>query len=579
MAEMIILEGEQTSEKSDVIQTAGFTPGCSLLKIMLEAGVLAEHPCNGRGTCGKCRVRVVKGKLHPVSETERNHLTEDEVKEGIRLACQVYPQEDLTVQVFRKEKNHRVLTDGYLPWFEKNPPALKCKKNVCGPDDESCTGNELRQNCGKAAYGLAVDLGTTTVAMSLISLADGKEAAKAAAVNPQKAFGLDVLTRITYESEMGEKGVTALQDAIVKELNAMTDQVCKEAGAGKDQLFDITVAANCTMLHMLLGIPAVSLGRAPYTPQFTGAQEVLAQSIGLSVPVHCRLYCLPSVSAYIGADIVGGVRACEMERQKENTLLIDIGTNGEMVLAAGGRLLSCSCAAGPALEGMDISCGMRAADGAVSEVSIREGSAELSVIGDVQPVGICGSGILSVIRELYEKGFITASGAFVKPETLKETDRRRKFLLVNGKKREFLLWEKDGKRLTVTQKDVRQVQLAKGALLSGFYLLLSAAGITAGDLDQVLVAGQFGAHLPAKSLVGSGILPPEVQKKIRYVGNTSKTGAYLALMSDGVRKEMELLAKKISYIDLGSAKGYEKIFTRCLAFGWEKKQKEEIRQE
>ena len=232
-----------------------------------------------------------------------------------------------------------------------------------------------------------------------------------------------------------------------------------------------------------------------------------------------------------------------------------------------GRLLSCSCAAGPALEGMNISSGMRAAAGAIEDVKITEQGVKLQIIGQEEyrqeePEGVCGSGILAVVKELRRIGLIRKDGAFIKPKDISEEDYRYPMLELDGRKRKFKMTE----RLRITQGDVRQVQLAKGAILSGFYALLKKAGWTMEDLDQVMIAGQFGAHLPAESLIGTGILPKEVKDKLIYVGNSSKTGAYLALMSGKAKQEMEELAHHMEYMELGATEGYERLFADCLMF-------------
>ena len=273
---------------------------------------------------------------------------------------------------------------------------------------------------------------------------------------------------------------------------------------------------------------------------------------------------MPSVSAYIGAEIVAGAYVCQLQKESGNVLFIDIGTNGEIVLSSHGRLLCCSCAAGPALEGMNISSGMRAAEGAIEDVTITESGIEWKVIGNEKPIGICGSGILAVVKELLRGGLVRKEGAFIKLNKLEESDYRFHMLQENGKKREFILSEEQ--KLLITQGDIRQVQLAKGAILSGFLALLKKAGIQMEDLDKVMIAGQFGAHLPADSLVGTGIIPKEVQEKLVYVGNSSKTGAYMALMSAKVKREMEELARQMDYMELGATENYERLFSECLIF-------------
>ena len=323
------------------------------------------------------------------------------------------------------------------------------------------------------------------------------------------------------------------------------------------------------MMHMLMGVDARPIGKAPFAPVFARAKDVKASDIGLKAAPGARLYCLPSVSAYIGADIVAGAYVCDLRNRKGNVMFIDIGTNGEIVLAANGHLMSCSCAAGPALEGMNISSGMRAAEGAIEDIHISEDGVDLKVIGDCEPAGICGSGILTVTKELLRTGFVKKTGAFVKADKFGEEDYRSKYLHVDEEgKRSFRMTEGgDGAEpLYITQGDIRQVQLAKGAILSGFMALLRKAGIGMEDLDKVLIAGQFGAHLPAESITGTGILPFEVEDRIEYVGNTSKTGAYMALMSSAVKRQMEALAHDMDYLELGATDNYERLLSECLIF-------------
>lgn len=531
--------------------------GDNLLRVLLDAGFFVDNPCNGTGVCGKCKVRV-RGEItavSPIGETEKRLLKPEEIEDGIRLSCMTGVYGDIVVETLQKERKHRVLTGGHMP--------------------------EFKRDIYKDGYGVAVDIGTTTVVMALIDLKSGEEIASASGINAQKHFGLDVLTRITYEYDHGQEGIAALQKAIVDAMNEMLDEMCASAAGEKgaeeirSEIREIVVAANCTMTHMLLGVDARSIGRAPYAPVFLEAQTCPASEIGLKAAKDTVLYCLPQVSAYIGADIVAGAYVCELEKQTGNVLFIDIGTNGEIVLASNGTMLSCSCAAGPALEGMNISCGMRAADGAVEDVELAETGVVIRTIGDAEPAGLCGSGILAAVRELIRNGFLKKTGAFIQADALEDGDWRRKILRLEktddsreearAKKREAVLCSGE-KEILVTQDDVRQVQLAKGAILSGFTALLQEAGITMEQLDRVLIAGQFGAHLPAESLVGVGILPPAVKEKIVYVGNSSKTGAYMALMSKQARKEMEALAEKIGYFELAETEDYERVFAACMRF-------------
>ncbi|KEZ88041.1 ferredoxin [Clostridium sulfidigenes] len=582
-----------------------YVPKKNLLQLLLENDIFVDNPCNGNGSCGKCKVRVLEGNLPPLSPTERKLLKEDEINADIRLSCLVVPKEDITIEILQKERKHKILTTGYVPEFEFNPtiskkifeikmPTLETQSpfedSLCEAlgskkvnwkllrDYESSYGtvtgvfndSELialeAGDTTEFLYGVAIDIGTTTVVAALIDMNNGEDLATASRINPQKKFGLDVLTRITYELEHPEGSKEELQKTIVEAINEMVEELCSEGKVKKENIYEISIAANCTMMHFLLGVDATSIGKSPYAPVFTKAKNISASDLGIKAAKCARVYCLPSVSSYIGADIVAGAYVCELHKAEENILFIDIGTNGEIVLSKGGRLLSCSCAAGPALEGMNISSGMRAAEGAVEDVEITEKGVDLKVIGEEDPIGICGSGILAAVKELLRTGIVKNNGAFIKKEQLEGSDYRYKMIQLNGNKREFIL-KSTPEQLLITQGDVRQVQLAKGALLSGFYALLKQAKIDMGELDKVMIAGQFGAHLPADSLVGTGILPKEVKDKLVYIGNSSKTGAYMALMSVKVKKEIEDLAGEMEYMELGASEGYEKLFSQCLIFG------------
>lgn len=585
-----------------------YLPGKSLLQILLENEVFVDNPCNGRGSCGKCKIRHVEGNLPAISETERKLLKAEEIHSGLRLSCLVTPQEDISIEILEKERNHKILDKGYMPDFEFKPAVHKRICQIKKPTLEDQRSFEeaisdafgmqkfdwrlLQQHeiiYGKVTgvfhgedligiepgdttnllYGVAVDIGTTTVVAALVDMRTGEELATASMMNPQKQFGLDVLTRITYTLENPQNAKEKLQHAIVNAVNTLIEELCNRVSIDRKYIYEITVAANCTMMHFLLGMDATSIGKAPYAPVFVKSKNIPAQSIGLKASSGARLYCLPSVSAYIGADIVAGAYVCQLHKNGGNVLFIDIGTNGEIVLSNHGKLLSCSCAAGPALEGMNISSGMKAAEGAIEDVHITEKGIELKVIGNEEPVGICGSGILAAVKELVRIGLVKNDGAFIKRENLEKSDYRYDMIQLNGVKREFVLKHGSG-QLLITQGDIRQVQLAKGAILSGFYALLRQAAIEMNQLDKVMIAGQFGTHLPADSLIGTGILPQEVKNKLIYVGNSSKTGAYMALMSVDVKTQMESLANQMAYMELGASEGYERLFMQCLLFPNEK---------
>ena len=394
-------------------------------------------------------------------------------------------------------------------------------------------------------YGIALDIGTTTLAMDLVDLKTGEEVESVSGLNAQRKFGQDVLTRITYEYRAGEKAMENLQKLLVDSINELLAGVCKQAGIREDDIEEIVVAANCVMTHTLLGQDARGMGRAPYQTAFLEAQSLPAKEIGIAAGDKTMLYCLPQVSAFLGGDIVAGVYERGLYPGKADAaLFIDIGTNGELVLATCGGLVACSCAVGPALEGMNITHGMVAKEGAIEEVVIRDGKVQLQVIGDSEPKGLCGSGVLSAVRELLKNGTLDVTGRLLTEE--------------------FLICQEP--KIAITQKDIRQIQLAKGAILAAIRTLLQHENISMEKIDRFYVAGQFGEHLSEHILIDTGILPREAEGRISYVGNTSKKGAKAALLSKEARKEMEGIAGEISYLELSNTEGYMQLFMESMNF-------------
>ncbi|MBI9010913.1 MAG: DUF4445 domain-containing protein [Clostridiales bacterium] len=521
----------------------GVDKGSNLMDALIQSDYPLENPCNGTGTCGKCKVKIINSEQYKISSSDMKHLSEEELSLGYRLSCMISLEEDIEIELVQVNANHKILTYGHVPPFEFDPKV---------------------KPVGSNRYGICVDIGTTTVVASLVDMASGNEVDTASKVNPQKKYGLDVLTRITYCAQ-NDLGIKDLQMEIVNCLNELIQSMVQNADINASQIIDIVISANTTMLHFLLGIDASSIGHAPYKPVFTDAQTVDCTDIGINLPKGVSIYCLPSVSSYIGADIVSGCYVSDLYKSLSTKLLIDVGTNGEIVLAHEGKLYACSCAAGPALEGMNISSGVRAQDGAIEELSLNKECVTFKTIGNHKVIGVCGSGILAILRELLHHGLVNNRGTIIKPKELSEDDYRRGYIKENGKKR-FILLENKEDSLKVTQNDIRQIQLAKGAILSGLQALTQRAGVSFDSIDEVIIAGQFGTHLSSDSLVGTGIVPDELFGKIRYLGNTSKSGAYMVLMSKLARQEIEVLSNRIHYFELADTPDYERIFAKALLF-------------
>lgn len=474
---------------------------------VLAAAELLDAPCGGKGTCGKCYVKI---------------------NDNIVLSCEIQVHNDLTVFLPEESKVSKIISTGYMKKFT--------------PD--------LTE---PGSYGIAVDIGTTTVVATLFDLFTGEELESLSCLNSQKACGQDVITRINYAMENGD-GTLRLQKKILSDLQTLLKRLLNYHDLETEQIQRITIAGNTTMIHLLAGTSPESLGSAPYKPAFTGPLQFLAGDLGLPAHGDCPVYCLPAISSFVGGDITAGIVACGIDQSKEKVLLLDIGTNGEIVLSNKGQMVSCSCAAGPALEGMNISCGMRAAEGAIEDVTIEGERVIYQSIGDSPAKGLCGSGLLAAIAQIREKGLINSGGRFVAHPLVSKVEGKKCFMV-------------DASRnIYLSQKDIRQVQLAKGAILSGILTLLKAASLELEDLDKVIVAGQFGAHLKADSLTGSGLLPREWLKKITYAGNTSKSGAAICLLSAEERNKCESLVESIKYIELSTLDGYEQLFVDCLTF-------------
>lgn len=575
----------------------------SLWELLIEKNIEVGGTCSGRGTCGKCKCKLYAQDKYPLTKAEQHVLLKAETDNNIRLACQVKPRADMTIGVLHKEANHRILSTGFTPDVALQPalgkqvftlakPTLadaksyeqllmealqitsvpyKILKSIT-PGQETYTAvynhHELLAieagDTSQQLYGITVDIGTTSVAVTLVDLLTGKQLGSEVDINKQTAYGADVLTRISYVLTHKEKGLNSLQRAIVGSLNKMISTICELNAVDSRHIYEVSVAANTTMNHLLMGIDPSSLGRAPYVPIMTAAQNIAASELGLRhLAVSARVQVLPAVSSFVGSDVVAGVLAAGIYQSAGRSLLIDVGTNCEIILADAGQMIGCSCAAGPALEGMNISSGMKAADGAIEEIDISAAGVTLQVIGDKSPQGICGSGILAAIREFLKTGLITSRGRIIDPESLAASDYRKKLIIIDENNKRALQLVPN---IVVTQNDIRQVQLAKGAILAGIETLLSHSGFTAADIGTVVVAGQFGSHISEASLTGTGLLPIAFGGKITYIGNSSHSGAYLSQISLDSRQVMADIAKQIDYIELSVTDGYERLFAKSSQF-------------
>jgi uncharacterized 2Fe-2S/4Fe-4S cluster protein (DUF4445 family) len=596
------------AEQQLTVEWAG-ADRCSLLELLHAAGAAQESSCGGRGKCGKCRVKVISGDCSPPNEDETALLSSEELSSGIRLACCCGVKGKVVLLSGQGERQSRILENGIKVSFQPEPLIRKQEVTIprdCGQGSllENVTGqtgaviNEgailpslallgkygqdsitaiIKGGCilgfeadGVAGecYGLAVDIGTTTVVAGLFSLRDGRELAVASALNPQKEYGSDVLSRIRHVQN-DQSALNALNNLIVGCLNDLIDELCDKAGINPLQIYEITAAANSVMLHMFLGVNPRRLGKFPYHTVFREGVTAGAKELGLNVSPFAHVYCLPSVSSFVGADIVAGIIAAGLDRSIITELFLDIGTNGEIVLNRGGRLLACSAAAGPALEGMNISCGMRAAAGAVESVSLRN-DIEYRTIGGLAPQGLCGSGLLSLAAELLDAGIILPSGKMAAKKEFQAVypgsplagfidDTKRRFWLAPN----VSLGERG---VYLDQADVRQLQLAKGAIAAGIKTLLARSELGEDDIEKVYLAGAFGSYVDPRNLIRLGFFPEAWRDRICFVGNSSKAGAAMALLSKTRRARAEEISRHVDYFELSECSDFEKLFVECMAF-------------
>jgi uncharacterized 2Fe-2S/4Fe-4S cluster protein (DUF4445 family) len=582
------------------------------MDILDSAGIELESSCAGNGTCGKCRVRIIGGKCLPPGPEEVELLSSRDLNKGIRLACHCLVQGEVILSVENAAKDLRILEKGMLADFKievevskhlltmvqngQKPSLLEnilqqlnIKQSVPDsldvlrliarfkPDDTTAivADNKLiglehgdtTANC----FGIAVDIGTTTVVASLHNLADGKELAIASALNPQTQYGLDVLSRIQYAGK-GLNNLDKLNSLIIDCLNGLISDLCCQSGIDSQYIYKIAVAANTVMMHLLLGVSPVPMGRAPYHPVFRQGQVLAADNLELKVSPFASLCCLPSVSGFVGADIVAGIVVSNLGREEETVLFLDLGTNGEMVLCRDGKLMACSTAAGPALEGMNIACGMRAANGAVEEVWIQGKSIEWRTIDNAPPLGLCGSGLLDLVAVMLDCGLLNSNGRI--------TDKNRFASIypqnplagqideIAGKRRYWLIPPSGNcpNGIFISQADIRQVQLAKSAIVTGIKILMEQTELDESMVSKVYVAGAFGAYLKPASLIRLGFFPDNWRDRIIFVGNTSRMGAVMALLSSSTRSRMEETAQRVRYIELESCPGFEKMFVENMNF-------------
>jgi uncharacterized 2Fe-2S/4Fe-4S cluster protein (DUF4445 family) len=413
---------------------------------------------------------------------------------------------------------------------------------------------------GRPVLGLAVDLGTTKIAGYLVDLETGHTLVSQGVMNPQIAYGEDLIARITRT--LGSPVEAKLmQRIILAALNGLAEDLCSRVNSQTSDILEEVVVGNTAMHHLLLRLPTEQLVMAPYVPAVAHALDVRARDLQLSLAAGAYVHFLPNVAAFVGADHVAMILGTQLWRRDDTALALDIGTNTEICLAHGGRLSSVSCASGPAFEGAHIRHGMRAAAGAIEHLSYRDNELEYQTIDDVPAVGLCGSGILDALAQLHLAGVVDRHGRMQEHPRVRNADGQLEFVFLDERERD------GGPAITITQRDIRELQLAKGAIRAGIQVLLQAENLKEDDLDEVLIAGAFGSYISIDSAIAIGMLPGLPMHRYRQVGNAAGTGARLTLLSREQRREAWSIASRVKYIELASVAGFETLFAASTYLG------------
>jgi uncharacterized 2Fe-2S/4Fe-4S cluster protein (DUF4445 family) len=569
-------------------------------------GLPIDSTCGGRGTCGKCKVRVIDGRPD-ASGADHRLLRPQEIVEGWRLSCQAAIYEDMTCEVPQLLRVPKAATMGLgrlvildpnvrKVYLELSEPSMHDQRSDVARLKDALTVEGHDMVAGVAVlrtlpsvfreagfrvtavlagehlvavepgdttgdcYGVAFDVGTTTLVGTLMNLRTGMAASVQSTLNGQAPFGADVISRISHGMN-GPEAIVELRDAVVATMNAILDELYGETGVTPAQTYEAVVVGNVTMLHLLLGVDPSPLSMSPFTPAFMDQLMIDTRDVGLRIHPQGYVQTLPALGAYVGADIVAGVLATGVVREDKLRVFVDVGTNGEIVLGSAQRALATAAPAGPAFEGSQIRCGMRATTGAIEGVTLGD-RVELQVIGgDVEPQGICGSGLVDAVAQLLLAGLMEHSGRLKLAEDVPQHPLRERLIDIDGI-RAFLLADS----VYLTQRDIRELQFAKGSIATGIKVLMDILGVTAGELDEVLLGGSFGSYLNPESAKIIGLVPPVEVERIIAVGNSAGEGAKIALLSYRERQVAFELPSRIEYVELSGRSDFNDSFVSVLGF-------------
>jgi len=572
----------------------------TVLNAISALDVEFNAPCGGNKKCGKCLIKV-KSEIDPPSKEEVELLGKNYEK-GFRLACFLKPYENMEIEISGKESNGKIMITSEFVLNSFKPELEVFKKKVKKPDLENqisdinsvyekfdvnnlelvnSVSKSLRETnyhptivtlnkemvgiCNKEYYnyyGISIDIGTTTVAAYLYNLRTGKHINVVSALNKQKKYGADVISRIEYATT-AEDGLKALHRTIVNQINNMIFLLCERSKITAHEIFYITIAGNTTMMHLILNLNPENIGKAPFIPITTSLHKIKSSLLGININKYGYVAILPSVSSYIGSDITAGVIATNMMNNTKISLLLDIGTNGEIVLGNKKRLISCSTAAGPAFEGANIRFGTGGITGAIDDFKIVDDKVVFTTIEKKPAIGICGSGIVTIVAQLLTNNIVDETGRFYdEDERDAIPENLRKRIVIFEKMTAFEIT--DG--IYITQKDIREIQNAKASFAAGVITLVKRYGITYDEIDNLYLAGGFGNYIDIKGAVEIGLFPRELENKVIPSGNTAGTGATMCLLSAAKMRKIEKISKEIEYIELSSDPEFTDQYIECMMF-------------
>ncbi|HET8673747.1 MAG TPA: ASKHA domain-containing protein [Thermoleophilaceae bacterium] len=569
-------------------------------------GVAIDSTCGGHGTCRKCKVQVLKGEV-PISSVDPRAFSPEELRDGWRLACRAPAREDLAVHVPPLQTRpkaalagvgrHVILRPAVQKRYVELPePSLEDQRSdvqrlLDAIDDlEPRVPLEVVQKLGGVLrssgfavtavvvdqelidvepgdtsgrrFAAAFDVGTTTVVVTLLDLESGQPLAVRSMLNRQQPFGGDVISRISA-TMLDPNALGELRERVHSTLADLASEACEEAGVAPEEVYEITLCGNVTMMQLALGIDPEPLSMAPFVVATHELPPTLASDFGPRFHPRAPAFVFPSMGAYVGGDIVAGLLATGLARDRRLRLFIDVGTNSEIALGSNERVLATAAPAGPAFEAAQIRCGMRAAEGAIEGVTIEDGELDLQVIGDVEPAGICGSGLVDCVSELVGAGLLDHSGRFIAEDAVGELPAALGSRLTKvGEERVFMLADD----VFLSQRDVRELQFAKASIATGWNILMRQMGVEPGDVQQVLLGGSFGAYLSPASAVRIGLVPRLALPRIVSAGNVAGEGAKIAALSQRERAEARSIVREVEYVELSGRADFNDMFVDQLAF-------------